>query len=326
MAKDGVTPRDIRQGETMLQVAKLYYMDDLSQQQISEQMNMSRSNVSRILNNCRKSGLVEVRIHEAALRTSELRQALMERFSLREALIAPREDGAKSALDLVSRMAADYMEDILADNMTVGIGWGATIHSMVSMLRPATYYGAHAIQLIGGTDITGTYTDSVQLALDFARKIGAAPHILHAPLLVSSKAVRDLFIEENSISRHLKLHAGIDAAAVTVSTNEPERSTLVSAGYLTRAETQALCDAGLYTHILGQHIDGNGALADIALNDRVVGINLNVFKSIPLRMGVALGDYKARQILAALRGGYFNVLVTDEPTALCVLQLEKSRR
>ncbi|MDL2258131.1 sugar-binding transcriptional regulator [Eubacteriales bacterium OttesenSCG-928-K08] len=314
-------PRDIRQNELMIQVARMYYIDNLSQAQIAQKIEMSRSNVSRILQNCKEAGIVEIRLHDQALRTWEIKRRLIDRFSLKDAVIAPRGNIQEGVLNAVSQIAADYVEDLLRDDMTIGIGWGSTIHRLVNMLKPSSYHGTHVIQLVGGTNLTENYADSVQLALDFARKTGAVPHILNAPLLVSSKEVRDIFIEENSIRHHLELTSGIDAAIATISTNAPDRSTLVSAGYLTREQTQALCNEGLFTHMLGQHIDEQGVLANIPLNDRVVGINLNTFKRIPLRIGVACGEYKARQIAAALKGGYINVLITDELTAM---QVEKA--
>lgn len=308
--------REIKLFEQMIGVAKMYYLENLSQQQIADRLGMSRSNVSRIIASCKEEGIVEIRIHEAALRTNELKRRLMDRYELTDVILLPRRAEQGNLPDDVGRLAAEYMDNRLDDNLTVGLGWGATIYRMVSCLKSSSYHQLHAVQLIGGTNINETYKDGVQLVLDFARRTGGAPHILNAPLLVSSKQVRDLFIEENSIKRHLELTEKIDVAAVTVGTNDPARSTMVSAGYLTRAQAQMLCDQGLHTHILGQHIDDGGSPGQTELNDRVVGIGLEDFKQIPLRIGVACGAYKTRQIAAALRGGYINILVTDELTAL----------
>jgi len=46
---------------------------------------------------------------------------------------------------------------------------------------------------------------------------------------------------------------------------------------------------------------------------------LETFKKIPLTIGIAAMQQKTAPIIAALRGGYIKVLVTDEDTAMDVL-------
>lgn len=308
--------RSIRQYEIAVELAKLYYLENMSQQQIADEIGMSRSNVSRILALCQKDGIVEIRVHEAAMRVLGLKNRLIERFGLRDAIIVPRNEEDSHVLDSLCRVAAGYVQDVLTDNMTIGLGWGDTIHRLINALKPAAYLGISAVQLVGGVSMADTFKDGVQLTLDFSRKVGAAPHLLGAPLLVSSSAVRDLFLEENHARQRLDHAEGIDMAIITVGTNEPDRSALVAAGYLSRSESEALCGAGLFTHIMGQHIDRNGVPGALEFNERVVGISLDTFRRIPLRICVAGGAFKARQIAAALAGGYANVIVVDEMTAL----------
>ena len=78
------------QYEQMIRIAKMYYMEDMSQQKIAEKVNMSRSNISRILKSCKRLGIVEVRIHEASLRSFEVKKKLMSRFGIETVIITPR--------------------------------------------------------------------------------------------------------------------------------------------------------------------------------------------------------------------------------------------
>lgn len=47
----------------------------------------------------------------------------------------------------------------------------------------------------------------------------------------------------------------------------------------------------------------------------MICLELEKFKKIPIRVGVAYGMEKADAILSTLRGGYVNVLITDEEVA-----------
>jgi DNA-binding transcriptional regulator LsrR (DeoR family) len=55
-----------------------------------------------------------------------------------------------------------------------------------------------------------------------------------------------------------------------------------------------------------------------------IGIELADLKKIPKVLGVAGGVHKVEAILGALRGGFLNVLVTNEIAGIRLLGLEAS--
>jgi DNA-binding transcriptional regulator LsrR (DeoR family) len=64
-----------------------------------------------------------------------------------------------------------------------------------------------------------------------------------------------------------------------------------------------------------------GNLCPVSLNHRIVGLDPEVLKKIPLVVGVAAGALKSEAILGAVRGGYIGGLVADEAAALGMLSL-----
>ena len=66
-------------------------------------------------------------------------------------------------------------------------------------------------------------------------------------------------------------------------------------------------------------LDKNGKPVKNLLNQRIVSLELDTFKKIPISIGIAAQQQKTAPIIAALRGGYIKVLVTDEETANDVL-------
>ncbi|MGO8536130.1 sugar-binding domain-containing protein, partial [Rhizobium ruizarguesonis] len=58
------------------------------------------------------------------------------------------------------------------------------------------------------------------------------------------------------------------------------------------------------------------------LDDRTVGISLDMLKNIGLRIAVAGGFDKVPALLAALRGGYVNVLITDAATGRGIMHAD----
>lgn len=65
-------------------------------------------------------------------------------------------------------------------------------------------------------------------------------------------------------------------------------------------------------------------MVDEQLQNRTVAISLDYLKTVPHSLAFAYGRQKAAAILAVLRAGYVNHLVTDEATILKVLELDNS--
>jgi lsr operon transcriptional repressor len=94
-------------------------------------------------------------------------------------------------------------------------------------------------------------------------------------------------------------------------------------GYLEADDVSRLPERGVVGDILGQFFDAAGNVVKLPIHDRRIGIELADLVRIPKVVGVAGGLPKAKAILGALHGGYLDVLVTDETTALHLLELER---
>ncbi|MEG0711971.1 MAG: sugar-binding domain-containing protein, partial [Niameybacter sp.] len=72
---------------------------------------------------------------------------------------------------------------------------------------------------------------------------------------------------------------------------------------------------GAVGDILCHFIDVEGHLIHSPIEDRLISTPLEVLKTLPNVIGIAAGAQKVEAIRAALKGGYFNVFITDEATA-----------
>jgi DNA-binding transcriptional regulator LsrR (DeoR family) len=64
-----------------------------------------------------------------------------------------------------------------------------------------------------------------------------------------------------------------------------------------------------------RYFDASGDLVDSEFNRRVVGIDPTALRAVGRRVGVGGGSRKHAAVLAAVRGGWVNVLITDLGTA-----------
>ncbi|MFP5481198.1 MAG: hypothetical protein ACLGIE_16145 [Alphaproteobacteria bacterium] len=91
-----------KETDDMVQATWLYHVGQMSQEEVSRRMGLSRFKVLRLLQDARELGLVRISIEHGTTGTLVLADRLTERFSLTEAMVAPTpaairpQDGAGS--------------------------------------------------------------------------------------------------------------------------------------------------------------------------------------------------------------------------------------
>ena len=309
--------------DLLVMVAKLYYIEGFSQEEISRKVHMSRSNISRILKSCVEEKIVEFRINDTSSLGMELQKQIKELFDLENVIVTPADPNPEKSKANVGKAAAQYLESVLRDGMLLGVSWGTTLYYLVQNFKPASVYKIDVIQLIGGTGAKSEDTDGQELAKNIARSFLGDCYVLQAPLYVKSKVLKDLLMEEPQINQHFKMFDRVDAAAIGIGSNIPELSASYRSGYTTKEEAEQWLKHGAVGDICGHKIDINGNECSMDLSERFIGISLEQLKKIPLVIGVASGSEKTSAIIAGLRGKYLNAIVIDEAAAQGIINAEK---
>ena len=309
--------------DSLARVASLYYEDNLTQEEIARQIGGSRSTVSRLLNEARDTGVVEITIHHAWKTNSTLERELKDKFELHDvSVLTCDSQNSGEILRGLGELAARYVDQDLTEDSILGISWGTAVHSTVQALRPKRIIPITIVQMVGAVGLGDPLIDGPDLARFLANVYGGEYRYLHAPLIVESQRVQEAFHQELMIQETLAIARRADVALVGIGSLHPEESSLLRAGYLDEGALAQLRTQGAIGDICARHYDALGSVLDIELNRRIVGIELNDLRNIDRVIAVAGGESKAETILGALRGGYVNVLVTDDAAAQKVIELQ----
>lgn len=311
--------------DMLIQVAQMYYVEGLSQEEIAKRIRLSRSNISRMLKACLEKKIVEIRINHTSSMGIYLQEKIKLMFGLPNIIVVPSGFNLEETKINIGKAAAIYLESVLQDGMSLGVAWGTSIYHMVKEFKPSKRLRVDVVQLLGGTGARDLETDGLELAHSFAKVLNGNSYILQAPLIVQNKALKDLLLMEPDILQHLERANKVDVAIVGIGSTRPEVSALFRAGYLTQEECEELYSNGVVGDICGRQIDINGNLCPIDLNERTIGIDLEDIKMIPLVIALAAGVEKVEAILGGLRGNIINTLITDEATALTLLNMEGNK-
>jgi len=120
----------------LIKVAEYYYINNLTQQQIANKMNISRVRVSRMLSKAKRIGLVEVRIKYPTNRNIQIEKKLEDIFNLKEALVVSSDYESKDlTINGVARFTARYLIENIRDGDVLGISWGRTLKKIASFIE-----------------------------------------------------------------------------------------------------------------------------------------------------------------------------------------------
>jgi lsr operon transcriptional repressor len=314
--------------ELLLRAAWFYYKDELTQDEIAKRLSVSRASVGRLLDRARRVGLVTINLNTEYLDAFELSARLREVFHLSEALVVPDHDREPLDHHVVNARiglgGAQFISTHLRPGSTLGVGWGETVSRVIA----ATNFGAvgpvHMVTLTGGVD--GYLQTILSSKTESASDTGlTTASVIPAPIYLSSPELAQALREEPTIQQVLKQACSAEQAVVGVGTPATD-ATIVQLGYLSAADVRELRERGAVGDILGQFFNAEGKLVKLPTHDRRIGIELPDLTYIPKVIGVAGGVHKAQAVLGALRGGFLDVLVTNELAAIRLLELERLAR
>jgi lsr operon transcriptional repressor len=309
--------------ELLLRVAWFYYKDELTQDEIARRLSVSRASVGRMLDRARKVGLVSIDLNAERLDAFEVSSRLRRAFGLTEALVVPDHETEPADRHVLnSRLGlggAQFIGTHLRPGGTMGVGWGDTVSRVITSTN---FAGVGPVHLVTLTGVVEGYLSTI---LASKGEAGAETEtttatIIPAPIVASTPRLAAALKAEPAIRGVLKQACSVDQAIVGVGTPTAD-ATIVEMGYLEADDMRRLRDRGVVGDILGQFFDANGTVINLPIHERRIGIELSDLTAIPKVVGVAGGLHKAEAILGALRGGFLNVLVTNELVALRLLEL-----
>ena len=304
-----------------IEVAHQFYELQCSQTQIAEQLHLSRPTVAAILKRAREMGVVQIVIRDPRRTAAGIQQTLEAAYPGVRILVAtghfPSEEVARQR---VAAAAATFLHSILVDDMTVGLGWGTTMRQLVETLDYQQEVHLRVLPMLGGSGQMAPHYQANELVRRFADAFHGQPIFLHVPLLVDSSQLRDYLLSDSSVRAVWENFADLDVAITGVGTISTSAIDLLG---VDRAWAQLFPEL-LHGQIAGQMclrcFDLEGRDVEHSLDGRLMAITLPAFRRARYRVGLAVGRAKVRALQAALRGRILNVLITDEDTALQILE------
>lgn len=308
-----------RDSDDMIQATWLYHIGQMSQEEVSRRMGLSRFKVLRLLQDARDLGLVRISVEHATTGALALADRLTAQFALTEALVAPDTGGNPAAgRRAVGQLAAGWLARTGREGrVTVGVGWGRTMAAMADALTGLRNPELCFVSLMGSMTHTSA-TSPFDVCVRLAALTDARAVFLPAPFLADSAEDAALIRRQRLVREALEVARAADHMMISVGECTPE-ALLQSSGILTVDEASGLIAAGAVADTTGKFFAADGSLAPTDLNLRAPSIDLGDLHRSDVVV-LSSGAGKAAALRAVLAAGFANRLIVDEPLARALLR------
>ncbi len=296
-------------------------MEKLTQQEIADRLNISRTKVSRYLEKAREDRIVEIKINSLKEDYSNLEYEIEKKFKIKECIIVPTFENEEEVLKIMADSLSNLFERILTRGSYLGIGWGSSLKTIADYIYVNDKFDIKVVPIIGGLGKTGTGVHTNSIAKNIADRLGSISYVIHSPAVLDSKEIREIVENDSNTREIIRLSEKIDTALVGLSDIGPD-STLIKTGSFSLEEFKYLDSLGVVGDVNLIFIGEDGKHVPNKIDERIVRISPDRLKKVKNVIGVAFGRRKLKVILGALRGGFINILCTDEETAENINRLE----
>ncbi|GLI25893.1 transcriptional regulator [Agromyces rhizosphaerae] len=303
-----------------IRAAELYYEENKTQDEIGQALHLTRWKVGRLLSQAKAKGYIRIEIVHPRARRLPIERRLREERGLADAIVVSSAgvDSADEVQARTAQAAADYLTALRPVPRTLGVSWGRTLHLVAQHLRQGWASGVGVVQINGGVSLNRRAGTAAATAVAIAQKGAGHATLLPSPAILerietkraieSDRVVAGVIDEARSASAYLFSAGAADHGSVHV-----------ESGYLAASDVDELVRKGAVGDVVGRYIDPDGNIVDPALDARTVGLTLDELRAADHAIAVIAGRSKHAVADAVVRSGLCTVLVTDEETALHIL-------
>jgi DNA-binding transcriptional regulator LsrR (DeoR family) len=207
--------------------------------------------------------------------------------------------------------AAELLTEIVTPDDVLGLSWARSVSAMANALQRLA--PVPVVQLTGALARPGVDDSSIEVVRDVARVAGGPAYFFYAPMSVPDAATAQALRRQPEVAQAFSRIGSVTRAVAGVGAWAPEQSTLYDA--TAEAERQELARLGVCAEISGVLVDADGNPVRSDLTERMIGITAEQMRAVPEVIAIVYGGAKVRAVLAAVRGGMVNSLVTHSTLA-----------
>lgn len=299
--------------QRLISIAKLYYLENMTQSEIAKLVGVSRPLISKFLTEARELGLVKIEINDILKdNIQESRsEELSKKYDLEDVYIVPSSSNKNLNDQIFMDHSLEYIFNQYKNNQVLGIGWGNTIGGIVERIdnRERYIFSGTVVPLIGNAPVSHRNYHTNELIRMFSEKTNLISKYLYLPFLCSSHNEKEMFLKTENLKEITHLWDKIDCSVIQIKNfpSVPDLATEARFGKILQEEKAIGMFLSYYFDIDGNVLKGE--------NDFSIQIPLESLKNNKKVIGIINKRVNPLAVIGALKTKVFTHMVIDSDVA-----------
>ncbi|MEM7695877.1 MAG: sugar-binding transcriptional regulator [Pseudomonadota bacterium] len=301
--------------------AWLHYGGGLSQTDVAKRLSVTKVKAHRLINRANQEGVVKVSFDGQVAECAALELRLCQQFGLSTCEVVPDLGEEGLPVRALGLGGAQFLarEIMNPENTVIGLGNGRTLQSCIRHMSAMDAPGTTFVSLLGGL-ARNFAANPYDVMHRLAEKTGAEAYFMPVPFFANSADDRDVMLAQRGVPDVMAMAARATLKLIGIGPVGPDAQTVVG-GVVSAAAMDEVRASGGVGEVIGHFFDGEGRPVSTPLGDRRLSITIDGLASGRV-VAVAGGDDKVPAVLAILKSGLLDGLITDERSALALASHE----
>ncbi|WP_214079476.1 MULTISPECIES: sugar-binding transcriptional regulator [unclassified Mesotoga] len=304
--------------ELLFEVATDYYVKRMLQKDIANKYGVSRVQISKYLKMAQERGIVHIEVEQPSVKSSvrkEYEDFFSEKYGLKKMFIARGARNEKTILKALSREVYKYLKTLPEKPLNIGLGWGNTIFTVAESIEKLERPDWHLIPLSGGTARLADKRFNINhIVQNFATRLSARAVPMYLPFIFENAHQLENTKQSLEYVNIQRLWDSLDiiicSVGYSIARSPMFRENLLDVSYADELER-----CNVVGDILTHYYDINGKRFEKEILNNCINLSFDQYLNAGERVIVAAGHHKVDGLVGMLRGGFADVLITDEFTA-----------
>jgi DNA-binding transcriptional regulator LsrR (DeoR family) len=315
----GALVTDRRADRLRIRAAWMYFIEQMTQNEIAEVLGVGRITVVRMLAEARARNEVKIAIESELSEIVRLERALEKAFGLQQAIVAPLSHADADPIPPISARTGAFLSDAMRPGMRVGVGWGRTLFNTLSFINPKSLSDFKVISLLGGVGVARE-VNPAEFAWRFAQAFQGEGYLIPAPAVVDSVETKIALIERCGLQDIFRMTDELDAVVLSIG-GIRSATTFYRGGFLKETQREELVALGAVGDVLFHPFNVEGKIVDHPINSLVMSVDVDRLRKAPIRILTSGGPEKIAALIGAMKLIEPTVLITDEESARRMIEL-----
>lgn len=303
--------RDNERLRKIVEVVKLYYLENLTQNEIAKELNMSRPSISKMLNEAKESGIVTISINSPFSEGEVLLEKIIEKYNLKGGEIISDKGENIPNDESLYRVGIEFLCKNLNGVKNFGLGWGNLIEELLVHLDEGKISNLKGkiVPLIGNINLPFRGYHTNELVRIFSEKTKLTPLYLFSPACLTSLQEQEVIKNLENYQDIEKHWENLECALIEICSHPtvPDMATAVRFG-------KKLNEGKAVGNILAYYYDKNGKIIE-GENDFTIQVPLEKLKKVKKVIGIVSSRTNKNAVIGALNLGIFTHIVISERIA-----------